>query len=131
MAGLVKINTDGSSVDHGWGSYGGLAWDDQGRWIEGFCDIIGYANSLTTELWGMREGLKLARDRNWQKVIIESDSEVAVDLVHPCDIENHPDKTLISDCRRLMVELDADVIHILREGNRCADMIETVFPCGF
>ena len=53
MVGRVKINTDRSSVDHGWGSYGGLARDDQGRWIEGLCGRIGYANSLTAELWGI------------------------------------------------------------------------------
>ena len=71
----------------------------------------------------MREGLKLAKDHNWHKVIIESDSKLAVNLVHPCDIKNHPDKTLISNCRRLMDELDADVIHTLRDGNWCANIL--------
>lgn len=71
----------------------------------------------------MREGLKLAKERNWKKAIIKSDSEVAV---HSCDIENHLDKTLISDCRRLVDELDADVIHMLTEGNLCVNILAKI-----
>lgn len=41
----IKINTYGSSVDHGWGSYGGLVRDDQGRWLEGFCGRISSTNA--------------------------------------------------------------------------------------
>ena len=78
---------------------------------------------LAAELWGIRAGLKLAKEKNWKRVIIESDSEVAVDLVHPCDVNNHPDKVLIMDSRKMMDELDADIIHTLREGNRCADIL--------
>ncbi|KAM7506927.1 hypothetical protein LguiA_017380 [Lonicera macranthoides] len=46
-----------------------------------------------------------------------------MDLMHPCDVENHSEKVLIQYYRNLMDEMDASVIHILREGNRCVDIL--------
>ena len=99
--GRIKINTDGSVVDHGWASFGGLARDDQGRWLEGLCGRIGYASPLKAELWGIKRGLKLAKDRGWKKVIIETDCEAARELIETGDIGNHPEKIIIEDCRML------------------------------
>ena len=48
-ASRIKINNDGSSVDLGWVSYGGVARNDQGKWLEGFCGRIGYASPLKVE----------------------------------------------------------------------------------
>lgn len=31
------------AVDHGWASFGGLAREDRGRWLEGFHGRISYA----------------------------------------------------------------------------------------
>lgn len=62
--GCIKINMDSNSVDHGWASFGGLARHDQGRWLEGFCEEIGHDSPLKAELWGIRKGLKLAKERN-------------------------------------------------------------------
>lgn len=60
---------------------GGLERDDQGTQIEGFCGRIGYALFLKAGLWGIRCGLKLAKDRDQKGVILESDSENALDLI--------------------------------------------------
>ena len=122
-AGKVKINTDGSSnPNYSFGSYGGLARTDQARWIEGFCGYVGNATVLTIELWGLRQGLKLAKERQWEEVEVESDSLVAVELANGNDnIANHPEKVLIEDCRRLKIGTHAVVKHIKREANRCAD----------
>lgn len=49
-----------------------------------------------------------------------------MDLIHPCDINNHPEKVLIQDCRNLMDEMEAIVIHTFREGNRCADILAKI-----
>jgi len=64
-AGCIKINTDGSSSNEGsCGSFGGLVRTDQGKWVEGFCGYIGYADALTAELWGIRHAFKMCKDRN-------------------------------------------------------------------
>ena len=37
--------------------------------------------------------------------------------------ENHPDRILIHDCKVMATELEASIVHILREANRCADIL--------
>ena len=74
---------------------------DQGRWLDGFCCRIGYASPLKVELWGIKRGLKLAKDRGWKKVIIETDCETALELIETGEIDNHPEKIIIEDCRML------------------------------
>ena len=59
--GFFKLNTDGSALGNpGIASVGDLIRDSDGRWIRGFPHSIGTTNSLVAELWGLRDGLKLA-----------------------------------------------------------------------
>lgn len=48
---------------------------------------------------------------------------MVVVLFHPDNVDNHPNKMLIMDIRKMMEERDADIIHTLREGNRCVDIL--------
>ncbi|KAM7463150.1 hypothetical protein LguiA_031271 [Lonicera macranthoides] len=125
LAGCIKINTDGScSPEDHRGGFGGLVRTDQGKWVEGFCGYIGYADALKAELWGIRHALKLCKDRNWRNITIESDCLVAVKLVNDNDDEeNHPNRILIDDCKYLVAETVSSLVHILREANRCADVL--------
>lgn len=121
-AGKVKINTNGSSINEtGYGSYGGLARNDQGRWIEGFYGFNGESIVLGAELWGIKQGLKLAKERGWEEMELDSDSKTAVDLINNNnEVENHQEMMLIKTCRKLKIDTKAEVGHILR-GNKCAD----------
>ena len=49
-----------------------------GRWIEGFCSHVGVSTSLEAELHGIKQALKLAKNRQWELVDVESDLLVAV-----------------------------------------------------
>ena len=44
----------------GGGGGGGLIRDCNGIWVKGFARSIGFATSITAELWALRDGLKLA-----------------------------------------------------------------------
>ena len=57
---------------------------------------------------------------------METDSEQALELIETGEIENHPAKIIVQDCRVLLRDLEAELIHSLREGNRCADMLAKV-----
>lgn len=46
-----------------------------------------------------------------------------MDLIHPCDVENHSERVLSQYYHNLMDEMDVSVIHILREGKRCANIL--------
>ena len=104
------------------GSYGGLVRNDQGRWLEGFCGVLGAATPLQAELWGLRQALSLVKDNGWSSVIIESDCLEAINLISgEEDVENHPCRALIRDCRMMSREVAVKLQHVLREANRCAD----------
>ncbi|KAM7504752.1 hypothetical protein LguiB_003656 [Lonicera macranthoides] len=68
------------------------------------------ATVLGAELWGMRQGLKLAKERDWEGMELESDSLTAVDIVNNKDeVSNHPERNLIEDCRKLKAEVKARI----------------------
>lgn len=81
IAGTIEINTYSSSFGkHGCANFGGLATDDQGRWLEGFCRLIHYAVPITAKLGESNRGL--TREKEWREIKSEN-------------VENHPDLTLI------------------------------------
>ena len=93
-------------------------------WIEGFCGCIGMVSVQTAELWGIRHGFKLAREKGWRNVDIETNSINANELINgDSEVEHHPDKILIEDCRTMLRKSNYKFVHILREGNKCADTL--------
>ncbi|KAF7820290.1 ribonuclease H [Senna tora] len=58
-------------------SCGGIARDNNASWILGFAHRIGRSNSFQAEAWAVWSALRIAKDRNWPKVIIETDSFVS------------------------------------------------------
>lgn len=62
--GWVKLNTDGAMKRaSGMASDGGLVRDNRGSWVFGFTMKIGVLDNFSAELWGLREGLRLVKDR--------------------------------------------------------------------
>ena len=61
---MIKVNTDGSSLGNpGPAGFGGLARDDQGKWLTGFAGFIGDATILKAELWAVREAMMLIKEK--------------------------------------------------------------------
>ena len=81
---------------------GGLTRDHKGSWIGGFSRNIGFTHSLAAELWGLRDGLTLAKNLNLKKIHIKLDAKVVTDFVTTQNTNitaNHPCNALIFDCR--------------------------------
>lgn len=129
-------STDGSSLSpREYGSFGGLARNDEGRWIEGFCGFIGGDDVLRAKLWGIRKSLKLAKERDLSGIDIASDSKMRESLweklaLLPCgsklinemdEVDYHLERVLIEHCIMLKAEVGAKVYHILKERNKCDD----------
>ncbi|GLU16586.1 hypothetical protein SLE2022_330130 [Rubroshorea leprosula] len=75
---MERLKTDGSAHGNpGPAPAVGVIREHMGRWISGFARKIGYTSNLRAELWGIREGLLLAYQRNIQNLIVEIDSLVA------------------------------------------------------
>ncbi|KAF2289906.1 hypothetical protein GH714_039118 [Hevea brasiliensis] len=80
--GHVKINTDSSlrsSDNCAFG--GGLCRDATGNWLFSFAASYGISSVLGAELWSMYEGLRLAYDIGYRKVILECDNLTAVNTI--------------------------------------------------
>lgn len=121
--GWVKVNSDVSVIsDLGSASCGGLIRNSEGLWVGGFAKNIGDCDVLKAELWGIYEGLKLAWRLNCRKVMRESDSLCAINLISK-NFSGCGGGVLDAIEKILQREWSVAFVHMLREGNRCADCI--------
>jgi ribonuclease HI len=101
----VKINVDGCSKGNpGLVGAGGVIRDAMGRWIVGFALNIGICTSVGAELWAITNGLKLAWSKGFRKIILESDSSLAVDLITKNKIFIDKNYNLIMQARDLLAK---------------------------
>ncbi|XVF22870.1 hypothetical protein REPUB_Repub12eG0208500 [Reevesia pubescens] len=123
--GFVKLNVDGAAAScPGEITAGGICRDSLGHWLFGFISQLGYGCILQAELYAIFSGLNLAWQRGYKKVILESDSMLAVNKVNKPLEERDPLTRIIIKCKRLLLlDWDCNVCHIYREGHRCADML--------
>jgi ribonuclease HI len=76
------------------------------------------------ELWAITNGLKLAWSKGFRKIILESDSSLAVDLITKNKIFIDKNYNLIMQARELLAkEWDIQVRHVYREANSMADWL--------
>ncbi|CAL1400519.1 unnamed protein product [Linum trigynum] len=124
-AGWIKLNTDGAAQgNHGLISAGGALRDVNGDWIAGFCSKIGTGTAIEAELWGIYKGIDLAWNKEIKFLIIETDSQLALDLLNKRMNPTHPLATLLRAIRRLIAqEWVVQLVHTYREGNRVADWL--------
>lgn len=70
---------------------------------------------------GLIEGLILAKDRMMEKIVVEIDSEAMMYAIKGESGSCPEADTLITDYKVIM--RDIDIIHVLQEGNQCADYL--------
>ena len=129
------LNTDGAvKMASGLASAGGLIRDSASGWVTGFVLNIGVTNSLMAELWGVREGLLLARSLGLHDVVVELDALIIVQFLKSSVDLSHPCSALLEDVAALVREgWVREVRHIFREGNQCADFLANMaqsYPVG-
>ncbi|XVF30109.1 hypothetical protein REPUB_Repub16aG0028500 [Reevesia pubescens] len=95
--GVVKVECKSAFV-------GGLVRNCKREWVSGFVINIGRTYSFFAELWGVREGLLLAKDLNLTKLIVEMDVATTVELLKKEVDLSHPCATLVQDCISLLQE---------------------------
>ncbi|KAA8546322.1 hypothetical protein F0562_002940 [Nyssa sinensis] len=126
--GFIKINTDRAALGNpGRAGFGGLIRESSSNWIKGYYGFIGHSTSLMAELRGIREGMKLAATIGFDKVIVESDCDVAIKLLsYPNTKVNHF-KEIIEDCEEYEGTFQVCMFnHVFREANACADFLASV-----
>jgi len=115
----VKVNVDGCSKGNpGVAGAGGVIRDAMGKWIVGFAINIGICTSVGAELWAIANGLQLAWSKGFRKIILESDSSLAVDLITNDKVIIDKNYNLIMQARYFLAkDWDIQVIHVYREAN--------------
>ena len=121
--GWAALNVDGSSLGNpGRAGAGGVIRNNLGVWCSGFSAHVGITEILKAELLAILFGLRLCWDRGFRRIVVFSDSTLAISLVsHGCG-RFHVYGAVIGLIREFlerdwMVRLE----HILREGNAVAD----------
>ncbi|GKV48718.1 hypothetical protein SLEP1_g55522 [Rubroshorea leprosula] len=124
----LKLNTDGSHNHHsGKAAAGGLIRDHNGRWVHGFAVNVGLTTSFLAELWGCREGLKLAHSLGIQQLVLEMDSLLAIQLIQNRQVSAGPASALLTDIFMLIDFFSSCLVqHTLREGNLAADFMASM-----
>ncbi|KAF7812327.1 reverse transcriptase [Senna tora] len=124
--GWWKLNTDGACAGNpSKMAAAGVIRDSYGNWIRGFSKCLGLGNSLKAELWAIALGMSMAKDLSCDKLIIESDSLVAIKLITAdYDYKSLVLGALIHFCRLTVRDfMEVQINHIFREGNFCADVM--------
>lgn len=123
--GWVKLNTDGAKKHiNGMANARNLVWDEDGNWVVGFWTKIGNTTSYSAELWGLRDGLKLVKERGLNQIIIELDSEAVTKALADQSYSDIHGGTLLRDYRELLKSVrDYRINHTLREWNKCVDWL--------
>ena len=124
LRGWVKLNTDRSAMKNPERvGGGGLFRNHDGVWLKGFARGLGFTNSILAELWALRDGLRLAKELGFQRLIIELDALSVVILMNN-ESENLLMEPLLTDCKNLLKEIpNKRVFHAFREANQCADAL--------
>lgn len=106
QAGWIKLNTNGSSINKlGLASYGGIFRDEHGHWIKGLARTIGIINSFIAELWGLRDGLLICNNCNFDCVEIEMDAQTIIDVLANSNYVNNIMSPILDNCRQLISNL--------------------------
>lgn len=98
---------DGSvDTDAGLVGVGGVLRESSRRWMSGYSNRVGRANSPLAECWALREGLLLAKQMGIRFLQIELAAKVLFDLVWNTSMENLLLRPLILKCRNLCREFN-------------------------
>ncbi|CAN1128747.1 Putative ribonuclease H protein At1g65750 [Linum perenne] len=102
---------------------GGLIRDDQGRFLKAFTANMGDCSITRAKMCAIVQGMKLAWDMGVRKLLIQSDSRVAVDILQREDT-NHQHSILASGIQALKSRSwNVSIIQVFREANCGTDYL--------
>ena len=108
------------------GGGGGIRRNEHGNWINGFARNCGKVNSVTAELWALRDRLQMAATENMHNLIVELDALAVVQLMKN-SIVNLSLEPLLTDCRLLLRKFpNVRVEHAYKEANQSADALARI-----
>ncbi|CAL1413666.1 unnamed protein product [Linum trigynum] len=105
---------------------GGILRSDSGRFIKAFAVNLGGGTITRAELVGIEQGLKLAWDLGVRKVLVQSDSTTAIDLIEAASQHNPHYRHIVEIRQWLSRDWQVKLEHIFREANHTADYLASL-----
>ncbi|KAK8520058.1 hypothetical protein V6N12_004021 [Hibiscus sabdariffa] len=136
-SGWTYLNVDGAvSVPSHESRIGGLIRSSAGDWIVGFAKAIGRSDVLQAELWAIFEGISLAWEYGFDRLLIHSDSKQAVELVNSTTAVSSGLSLVRAIYRLRQLHWNTEVIWVSRDENHHADALAKLvslfdFPCRY
>ncbi|CAN1178617.1 Putative ribonuclease H protein At1g65750, partial [Linum perenne] len=123
--GWWTLNTDGSRLNSsGATSIGGLICDEKGGIVRAFCANVGNCSITREELRAIVDGLKLAWSIRIRKVVIQTDSRVAVNILQRRERAAHQHAALVAEFHEWVSrDWEVSLCHIYCEANCVADYL--------
>jgi ribonuclease HI len=121
--GWCKLNFDGSVYHDGSAraSIGGAIRDNAGRVVLAFAETTEHSTVGIVEARAMIRGLRLALGLNLQRLVVEGDDLVLVQLLRGEDTQTRIPVALQEEIHGLLRRFqECDVRHVYREGNQVA-----------
>ncbi|CAI9756178.1 unnamed protein product [Fraxinus pennsylvanica] len=113
---VVKLNMDGCSKGTDECSGGGILRDHERKEIFEFNEYYSCGCIVVAELKALLGGLKICFERGYQKIWVELDLKVVIDLVSDPGIGTWE----FQEVRRISSRMDVCYSHIYQEGNHAA-----------
>ncbi|XP_050225525.1 uncharacterized protein LOC126675003 isoform X2 [Mercurialis annua] len=120
VAGHLKANADVAGA-------GGIIRDESGKWLQGFTVNLGTETS-GPELWAVFKGLELAWKRGYRKVVVETESHMAVEYLMKSTTALDSNRNIVECCWKLIkLDWDCHVLHVDRNANLSASWLAAQF----
>ncbi|GAU13938.1 hypothetical protein TSUD_262650 [Trifolium subterraneum] len=124
---FVKLNTDGARKDNNKAGCGGIIRGNHGEWLGGFAKGVGECSAFIAELWGVFEGLSLAKRMCFRKVELHIDSVAVVQVISTGKLKSKLGWSLVLNIRKLLdLDWEVTITHAYRETNKCADALANI-----
>lgn len=121
-SGWYKLNCDGSVTNYGGkAGCGGVLRGEMGEFLFGYAAGLGPSSITEAELMAILRGMQIARERGFEKILVETDSLAVVSLLKRECLPLHPSFNIIQDIKSLLLQRDSQAHHIFRESNQVAD----------
>ncbi|KAL6558461.1 hypothetical protein OROMI_018811 [Orobanche minor] len=119
-----KLNTDGASRGNpGAAAASGVIRDHFGQPIFMFSEYIGLQINNYAEIYAIWRGLEFCMEKSYNKIWIEVDSKIAIDLIERSTTSHWTLQGLILKIRGFKAKMEIKLSHIFREGNAVADYL--------
>lgn len=123
------LNVDGSCIGNPIrAGFGGLIRNSAGLFLAGFSGFLPFSTDiLQAELTTIYHGLSMAKERGIPDLVRYSDSLLSINLIVGNPSRYHVHAVLIQEIKELLSQANYTIVHTLREGNHCADLLA---KCG-